>query len=487
MGWSALLQADLITLSRSWVVRIWALVLVLSFLFMLTSMLTANRIVPIPASNVLTAYLAIWLNVWSTVIIVISAGSVSLEADIVADGILSRACTRTQYILAKLAARALVIGGIYFICAGAAGYTCWRYAANDVTWWTMLTGIGIVGLALLMLVTLGVTLSVIFNNTIVSVIGLLLLWYVAGTIFAFVGAEYMSPTSLTQNLPQILKDANAPRVVSCAATKTSVSILFSKKVKQDTAEQIDNYTVESPKGTKHSPKTATYDDSTATVVLSGFDFKTGEKVTVTVQDVTDVAGNAISPAADTATSEEIKGKEGEGRGKKGKEAETAGNDGKRQETTGEKKKEAEKKSDKDEKRPRSNQWDRQSPRVIKVTATRTSASVAFSEDVDAASAEKLENYTVESPVGRTHEPKTAAYNATTKTVLLSGLSFGAGSPVKVTVKNVADLNGNKIRNSPRFNSGTFTEVQNWKYFIGFAAPTLLFAALSVVWFSRRDL
>jgi hypothetical protein len=101
--------------------------------------------------------------------------------------------------------------------------------------------------------------------------------------------------------------------------------------------------------------------------------------------------------------------------------------------------------------------------------------------------EKLENYTVESPVGRTHAPKTAAYNAATKTVLLSGLSFNAGSPVKVTVKNASDLNGNKIRNTPRFNSATFTEVQNWKYFAGFAAPTLLFAALAVVWFSRRDL
>lgn len=477
MGWSALLQADLIALSRSWVVRLWLVGLVLSFFVLPVGVLAASRLMPIPASNVLTAYLAVWLNVWSTVLIVLSAGSVSLEADIIADGILSRACTRTQYILAKLAARALVIGGIYFICAGAAGYACWRYAANDVTWGTMLTGIGIVGLALLMLVTLGVTLSVIFNNTIVSVIGLLLLWYVAGTIFAFVGAEYMSPASLTQNLPQILKDANAPRVVSCAATKTSVSILFSKKVKPETAEQIDNYTVESPKGTKHAPQTATYDDSTATVILSGFEFKTGEKVTVTVQGVTDVAGNAISPAADTATSEEVKGKEGA----------TAGNDRERQGTTGEREKKEAETSDEEKKRPRSNQGDRQPPRVIKVTATRTSVSVTFSEDVDAASAEKLENYTVESPLGRTHEPKTAAYNAATRTVLLSGLSLSAGSPVKVTVKNVADLNGNKIRNHPRFNSGTFVEVQNWKYFVGFAVPTLLFAALAVGWFARRDL
>jgi hypothetical protein len=454
-------------------VRLWLLVLVFSFFVLPVGMLAASRLMPVPASTVLTAYLSLWLNVWSTVIIVLSAGSVSLEADIVADGILSRACTRTQYILAKLAARALVIGGIYLVGAGAAGYASWRYAANDMTWGTMLTGIGIVGMAILMLVTAGVTLSVVFNNTIVSVIGLLLLWYVAGTIFAFVGADYMSPASLTQNLPQILKDANAPRVVSCAATKTSVSILFSKKVKPDTAEQVDNYTVESPKGTKHTAQTATYDDATATVVLGGFDFKRGEKVTVTVQGVTDVAGNAISPAADTATSEEIKGKSDKSAVSRQQSAV--------------KTEPQEKKRDEGTERPRRNGWDRQPPRVAKVTATRTSASVTFSKDMDTATVEKLENYTVESPVGRTHEPKTATYNVATKTVLLSGLSLSAGSPVKVTVKNVADLNGNKIRNNPRFNSGMFTEVQNWKYFAGFAAPMLLFAALAVVWFSRRDL
>jgi len=57
--------------------------------------------------------------------------------------------------------------------------------------------------------------------------------------------------------------------------------------------------------------------------------------------------------------------------------------------------------------------------------------------------------------------------------------------VKVTVKNITNLHGGKI--DPRHNSATFSEVQNWKYLVGFGVPALLFACVGVGWFSWRDL
>lgn len=475
-------------------------------------MLVANPLLPMPASRVLATYLGLFLNVWSTVIIVLSAGSVSLEADIVADSILSRACTRTQYILAKLTARALVIEGLFLLGSGAAGYACWRYGANDMTWGSLLTGLAIVGMALLMLVSLGVTMSVLFNSPIVSIIGLLMLWYVAGSIFAFAGVEYMSPASLTRSLPEILRDSNAPQVVSCSATQSSVSVLFSKKVKPDQAQQIQNYTVESPPGTRYVPRAAAYDSATATVVLSGFHFQPGKTVTVTVEGVTDGAGNALSPAANRATSDPIpatvEGEEGKSTPSESSQApsergtvaaekqESPASEPSRpssEEETVLTEKEPPPAAGEPEQAPPkpepafqlSPTGPQKPPRVIQVKATPSSVSVAFSQKMDPVEAEKLSNYTVESPWGTLHTPKTAVYNASSQTVLLSGLSFQAGQPVKVTVKNVTNLQGLKI--SPRHNSGMYREAQTWKYFAGFGLPTLFSAALGVLWFSRRDL
>jgi len=84
-----------------------------------------------------------------------------------------------------------------------------------------------------------------------------------------------------------------------------VSIVFSKDVNPDSAEQVHNYTVEDPAGTLHVPQTAVYDPATATVVLSGLRLEASESVTVTVEGVTDGAGNVISPAANEATSRPI--------------------------------------------------------------------------------------------------------------------------------------------------------------------------------------
>jgi len=485
-AWRALVQADVVVLAKSWVVRIWLLILLISFLAVPVAMLVSNGSGSTPASAALAVYLGIFLSVWSMVIIVVSAGSVSLEAEVVADGILSRACTRTQYILAKLASRALVIGGVYLLGASAAAYVSWRYGANDVTFGTMLSGIAIVGLALLMLVSLGVTMSAIFNNTIVSIIGLLLLWHVAGALFAFAGVEYMSPTSLTGRLPEILRDSRAPQVVSCSATRTSVSIIFSKDVSPDSAEQVGNYTVEGPAGTRHVPQTAVYDPATATVVLSGLSPQASGSVTVTVEGVTDGAGNVVSPAANQATSRPIPAASEDDRAagpvdeSPPRPSEESPDSNRNEEGVTPTRESAAAESGGSSR----DRGDRP-PRVRQVKATRTSVSVTFSQDMDPVEAEELGKYTVESPLGTTHVPKTGAYDPSDRTVLLSGLSFAPGDPVKVTVNDMTGRRGAKI--DPRHNSATFSEVQNWKYLVGFGVPALLFALVGVVWFSWRDL
>lgn len=455
MGWSALLKADLLALSKSWVLRGWLIALVLAEMVTVGGAIMAARGAPIAGSQVLAGHLNLFLLVWSTVIIVLSAGSVSLESDIVCDSILSRACTRAQYLYSRLATRALVVGGVYLISSAVAAYAAWRYAGADMTLATMSTGIGIVGLAMLLLLSLGILLSVAFNNTLYAVIGLLLLWYVAGSVFSFVGAEYLSPMSLTRNLPSMLRDSRAPEVLQATATASSMTLTFSKPIDPGLAETSSSYTVECPLGTVVEPETATYDRARGAVTLAGMALPAGEEARVTVRGVTDTAGNPVSIAGDTVT------------------AAVPAVGGKPPARTT---------------KPRARRIassDRVPPHVVSCTAGPTSVKVTFSEPLDSKTAEDPGNYTVESPAGHILAARAATYSVGSRAVLLSGLPLTSGAPIKVTATEVKDAAGNRVARTG--NSATYSEVATWKYVVGFGAPTLAFCLLSVVWYSRRDL
>ncbi|MDH7568665.1 MAG: Ig-like domain-containing protein [Armatimonadota bacterium] len=467
-AWAALLKADLDQLSKSWVLRGWVAALALTAFFGLVRALGGHREVPLPASQVLTQHLQLYLLVWSTVIIVLCAGAVSLETEIIADSILCRACTRTQYLLAKLVSRSAAVVGIYALFAGAAAYCAWRYGTRDITWQTAATGVGIVGMAILMLVSISLTFSVVFNNTIFAVVGMLLLWYVAGSVFNFLGAGYLSPIGLVGNLPRILRDTNAPQVIQCRATPSTVTVIFSKQVNPAQAQDVENYLVECPAGTKWIPGTATYDPSQTRVLLGGLELPAGALVKVTVRGVTDAAGNDISPTANTATARVGAGVEGEDG--------LAGTEGESDEAS----------APAPPRRGRGRGRDERGPlRLLECAATPASLRLTFSRQVQRGEAENPDNYVVESPVGHTLKPAAAVYDPATRTVLLSGLTLTAGVPVKVTVRDVRDAEGNPIA-SPH-NTALYTEVTTWKYFLGFGIPALGFALVALAWFSRRDL
>ena len=455
MGWTALLRADLLVLSRSWVLKGWIIVLIVTGLVSVGGPLAAARSIPVPASGILATQLDAFLMIWSTVIIVLAAGSVSMETEIIADSILSRSCTRTQYIGAKLLSRMMVIEAVYLIYAATVAYVAWRYAANDMTLATITLGVGIVGLAVLLLSALGVAMSTLVNSTIFAVIGLLLLWYVASPIFTFAGADYLSPASLVRNLPRILKDANAPQIVEAAAEPTSIRVTFSKDVDAATAEQIANYTIEASADHRYTPQTAVYDKAKTAVVLGGLNLPPGERVTVTVRGVTDRAGNEISPAADLARTTV----RSDGNAPPTQAAGAPSPSGRRTTAT--------------------------APRITQCTAVGGSLRVTFSAAMNRKDVEDATHYIVECPPGTVRAAKFATWNADSHSVLLSGLDLPSGEQVKVTVRDVRDAAGTPVPKSGSW--AVYSEVTPWKYLLGFGIPTLGACALAVLWFSRRDL
>ncbi len=481
MAWTALFKTELQALTRSWVLRGWLIALALTEFFILAGSLQHGLTAP-PASAIVTAILNLFLFAWSIVIIVLGAGSVSLGSDVISDSILSRPCTRTQFISAKFASRTLVVLGVYLASALTGGFAAWRYGANDMTPSTFTTGVCVVGLAVLMLLSLGILFSVVFNNTVMAVASLMLVWYVASSIFGFLGAEYLSPFALSRNLQRMLKDQNAPQLADAKATLTGINLAFSKPLDSASAEQPGNYVITSTDGTAYPPQTAVYDKPTNGVVLAGLTLPPGAHLSVNVRNVTDEGGVLISPAANnvefdvpndvdpglgaTSTGQSLgsisRGTLGNGKSASGRPEHSAS-------------------VAPAVKRP----GDNISPRILQCVGTPGSVKLTFSKPLNVKDAEQVENYVVECPPGKTWTARAATYSPTAHTVLLSGFSFSADDPVKVTVKHVRSESGVTI--SPANGTAQYAALTTWKYLLGLGAPSLLAFFIAVQWFARRDL
>jgi hypothetical protein len=449
MALSALCKADLSSLGRTWVFRGWLIALAISELLTLSGALASGRSGAIPASLVLSMSLQGFLFVWSTFVIFLSAGSVSAESDMVTDGILSRACTRTQYIGAKLLSRMGTVLAVYALFGGTSALVCWRYAANDMTPATILTGLGVVALALILLVALGVAFSVASNNTVFAVIGVFLLWYVASPIFAFLGADYLAPASLARNLPLMLKDLNAPQVVQVTADTRSLTVYFSKKMDPAVVEAPECYAIEAPDGQLASVTAVTYDTAANSAILGGLTLKEGANLTLTLRGLRDKGGSPLSAASEVSRVV-VQGSE--------PAQKIAGAKPRR-------------------KGP--------APAILSCSLTDTSIRLEVNTELDPDEADVTANYLVESPPGKTLNVRQVIYRPKTRQVLLAGLALDRESPVRVTITNVRSATGVEMR--PKGSTLTQAQVAVWKYVLGFGCPSALAALLAMVWFRKRDL
>src|SRR2546421_11140430 len=113
----AVLQADVHQTLRSWVYRFWVLATVLTTVGYLLYRYGVYREAGIiqPASNVVSDLLR-WTVLGSvTLIVALTAGSISSERGTMADSVLSRGISRYQYFMGKLHARLVSILATYFV------------------------------------------------------------------------------------------------------------------------------------------------------------------------------------------------------------------------------------------------------------------------------------------------------------------------------------------------------------------------------------
>ena len=194
----AILRYDVAQLARSWLVRLWVvlLVAVAAFLVVLSSTEEAEQ-----ASEILAFYVLVVLAPVSGVAVaLIAAQTVSGERAVIADSILSRSVTRTEYLSAKIVARLGTAVGVYIAVMVPFSYLVIRYGTSDVTAGGLVAGLLMVGGLLAFVAALGVTLSTLLNNALLVALVLMLLVLFSGALTQFLGLEWMSATAVLYGL-----------------------------------------------------------------------------------------------------------------------------------------------------------------------------------------------------------------------------------------------------------------------------------------------
>ena len=224
----AILRYDIGQLSHSWVVRIWVVLLAVPAVFLVVVAGSEGEL----ASETLYVFMAGVLAPLSALAVsVIAVAAVSGENAVLADSILSRSVTRTEYISAKIVARIGTTMAVYLAVVLPFTYFTTRYAVHDISIGGVTIGLLMVALMLVFLAALGIALSTVARNVLLAVLALLLVVVFSGVALQFLGLTWMSTTAVLTALPETFRGETAVwdevRVLAVFSALTAASIAAS--------------------------------------------------------------------------------------------------------------------------------------------------------------------------------------------------------------------------------------------------------------------
>lgn len=202
----AILRYDLLQLTQSWVSRIWIPMLIAPALFLVVVAATENEL----ASETLAAYvIAVLMPLSALAVAVLTSGAIAGEAQIIADGILSRSVTRTEFVSAKIVSRLGFALAVYLLVMLPFSCLIIRYSESDISYAGLLAALLTAALLLMFLGALGLTLSTVMTNVMVSVVVLLFVVLVSGLLLQFLGLSWMSTTAVLAELAPTIRGETA--------------------------------------------------------------------------------------------------------------------------------------------------------------------------------------------------------------------------------------------------------------------------------------
>lgn len=203
----AVFQYDVGQTLRSWVYRIWVLAVLLATIgFLLYRVgLTQEAGLVQHASKVFSHLLQGTVLGSIAFVVVLTAGCIASERGTLADSVLSRGISRYQYFLGKWHARLASVLGAYLILSLLALVGSLVFVHEDVTVDGSLIALATVGALLGAVVTAGVAVSAVSNNTLLAVAGLWVVLYGGGFALKWLpDCVATSPACVLDRLPNIL-------------------------------------------------------------------------------------------------------------------------------------------------------------------------------------------------------------------------------------------------------------------------------------------
>lgn len=213
----AVFQADVKQTMRSWIFQAWMFLTMAAaagyLLYSFGAKQEGNWVVP--AHNMISEVLR-WI-LWgsATLIIVLASGAICAERGNLADSVLCRGISRYQYFLGKWHARLTAILGTYFVMAsltmlGAAVLLHGEHLQLG----GCLAALGTIAALLTLVITCGVSVSALSNNTVVSIAIVWITLYGFGFVLSYLPEQYPSPDRVLKNLPNMLRGLYDARSLS---------------------------------------------------------------------------------------------------------------------------------------------------------------------------------------------------------------------------------------------------------------------------------
>lgn len=224
----AILRYDLGQLGRSWLIRVWVLLLAGPAVFLVVVSATEQEL----ASETLALYLgAVLAPLSALAVAVITAAAIAGETATVADSIMSRSVTRAEYLWAKIVSRLGVTLLVYAVVTLPFAYLVTRFATHDTSFAGVAGGLLMVAAVLVFVAALGIAFSTMMRNVLMAVLVLLALLVSSGVLLQFLGLTWMSTTAVLEGLPETFRGrtpgAEQLRVLGVFSGLTVVAIIAS--------------------------------------------------------------------------------------------------------------------------------------------------------------------------------------------------------------------------------------------------------------------
>ena len=198
----SLLEYDLTVLARSWIVRFWFFLTIIGGV---AAVIVARNFED-TSSFLLGWALVMYLALGSLVVLVNSVSAISLEYRFLGESIISRGIAPTPYVLAKLVSRSIGTIAMFLVIVVPTAFVMKSMALNnDLTVEGIWVGLAYWTLMLTVLSFLGITVSVLFTNTLLGLVVLGVFWYISLGLLDVYYAEDFTPQGVLGNLPLVLQ------------------------------------------------------------------------------------------------------------------------------------------------------------------------------------------------------------------------------------------------------------------------------------------